>query len=151
MFAAHRSALALLPVLTLLFLTGCAGADRTQPTTHASPMPSIGAAAPRARPLGQQRHGSLSARAVVQGLAQNGFLVPNPLDVTAQICPANGCDQSIVTDTLRVTSFRSPDAAKRYAHERGLRRSDNIVVAFPPVMPATEQDTYWSAILRICP
>jgi len=91
----------------------------------------------------------VSPRAVVQALARGGFPVPNPLDVTAQICPSNGCDQSIITDTLRVTSFPSPEAANRYAHQRGLRQTANLVVAFPPVMSTTEQDEYWSAIVSM--
>ena len=94
---------------------------------------------------------SMSARAVVAALALRGFLVPNMLDITDQTCPAVGCNQALVTDTMRVTSFPSPDAATHYAQQRGLRHWQNVVVAFPPVMAASDQDKYWSAIVRIFP
>ena len=45
----------------------------------------------------------------------------------------------------------SPSAATHYAQGRGLRHWHNIVVAFPPVMSASEQDRYWSAIVEIFP
>ena len=93
----------------------------------------------------------MSAPAVVAALALRGFLVPNMLDVTDQTCPAAGCTQALVTDTLRVTSFPSPQAATHYAQQRGLRHWQNVVVAFPPVMALSEQDKYWSAIVRIFP
>jgi hypothetical protein len=44
--------------------------------------------------------GALTARGLVDALAKAGFAVGNPLDATAQECPAAGCDQSMVTDTL---------------------------------------------------
>lgn len=140
-----------LSVTALLLVAGCSGGDRNQPTSEPSAAPGITGAPPAARALGQQQNASLSALAVVKALARSGFLVPNPLDVTTQICRSNGCDQSIVTDTLRVTSFPSPEAAKLYAHQHGLRHSENVVVAFPPVMATTEQDKYWSAIVKMFP
>jgi hypothetical protein len=93
----------------------------------------------------------MTAHDVVAALGMRGFPVPNLLDVTDQICPSAGCTQSLVADTLRVTSFPTADAATRYAQKRGLRHVHNVVVAFPPVMVASEQDRYWSAIMRIFP
>ena len=138
-------------VTVLLLLAGCASADFDRTAGEPSAATSSGAASPDARALGEQKDESISAREVVAALALRGFLVPNMLDVTDQICPTVGCDQVLVTDTLRVTSFPSAHAATRYAQERGLRHRQNIVVAFPPVMAASEQDKYWSAIVRIFP
>ena len=141
----RRIACALL-VIAMLFVSGCAGADRAQNAPAAFAAPSSAGASPGVRPLGQD-----SARAVVAALALRGFFVPNLLDITDQICPAAGCNQSVVSDTMRVTSFSSPSTATHYAQERGLRHWHNIVVAFPPVMSASEQDRYWSAIVEIFP
>ena len=86
--------------------------------------------------------GSLTAHGLVTELERSGFAVPNPVDTTAQECPAAHCDQSVVTDTLRVKSFSTTAAAESYAASRGLFQTGTIVVAFaPPVAPA-EQDRY---------
>jgi hypothetical protein len=137
--------------MATLFVAGCTDtdADRRPRETSAAARPS-GDPSP-VRPLGQNENDAIWARAVVTALALRGFLVPNPLDVTDQICPAAGCDQSLVTDTLRVTSFSTPNAATRYAQEHGLRHLHNVVVAFPPVMATNDQDKYWSAIVMIFP
>ena len=113
-------------VTALVLVAACAAGDRDRAPSLPSTAPGFAGSPPAARALGQEGTASLTARAVIQGLARSGLLVPNPLDVTAQICPSNGCDQSIVTDTVRVTSFPSPEAAKRYAHQRGLRRPETL-------------------------
>ena len=138
-------------VIAMLFVSGCAGGDGAHNAPAAFAAPSTPGALPGVRPLGQDANGSPSARTVVAALALRGFFVPNLLDITDQICPAAGCIQSVVSDTMRVTSFSSPSAATHYAQERGLRHWHNIVVAFPPVMSASEQDRYWSAIVEIFP
>lgn len=150
--ATGRKVSLLLALMAMLVVSGCssAGTDRRLFETSAAAN-STGAASSAVRPLRRNENDSMSARAVVAALALRGVLVPNPMEVTDQVCPAAGCDQSVVTDTMRVTSFSSPSAAARYAQERGLRHWHNIVVAFPPVMAASAQDQYWSAIVRIYP
>jgi hypothetical protein len=140
----------LLAVTAALFVAGC-GTDVGRRVGESSAAASPGGDSSPARPLGQYEDGSISARQVVAALALRGFLVPNLLDITDQICPAAGCDQSLVADTLRVTSFPTPNAATRYAQEHKLRHLHNVVVALPPVMVSSEQDRYWSAIVRIFP
>ena len=139
----------LLPVTALFVVGACAGGAPHSPAGESSVTPSSRGALPAARTLGQQQKVSMSARAVVSALSHSGMLVPNPLDITAQLCPATGCDQSVVTDTLRVTSFPTPEAAQRYARQHRLRRSGNIVVAFPPVLKAADRDKYWSAVVEM--
>ena len=89
---------------------------------------------------------ALTARGVVDALSRRGFAVPNPLDTTAQECPAAGCDESVVTDTLRVKSFPTTAAAQKYAAANGLRQVQTIVVAFAPPIPPAEQDLYWAQV-----
>ena len=89
---------------------------------------------------------ALTAGGVVEALDDRGFAVPKPLDTTAQECPAAGCDQSIVTDTLRVKSFPTTAGAQKYAGDHGLRQVQTIVVAFAPPIPPAEQDLYWAQI-----
>jgi len=137
---------ALLPVASLILVTACAGVAPHSPAGEPSAAPSSRGAPPAASTLGQEQKVSRSALAVVHDLSRSGMLVPNPMDITALVCPSNGCDQSIVTDTLRVTSFPTSEAAQRYARQHGLRRSGNVVVAFPPVLTAADRDRYWSAI-----
>ena len=141
-----------LTMIVVPLLAACGAPDRGAGTAAPSAPAAIGDAPPTADELSAPKtDASLPAHAVVERLAQNGYSVPNALDVTAQLCPSSGCAQSIVTDTLRVTSFPSPQAAQRYARERGMRYWRNVVVTFPPVMPTTEQDKYWSAIVRLFP
>jgi hypothetical protein len=141
-------ATALLVSIAMLFVSGCT-TDRHQQTIQTVAATSPGDAP--VRPIGQRDDGSLSARGVVAALALRGFLVPNLLDVTDQVCPTAGCEQSLVSDTVRVTSFSSPRAATGYAQRRGLRHWHNIVIAFPPVMAASERKKYWSAVESIFP
>ena len=144
-----RVAIATVVTLTAAVLvSACAGRD--QPAVQA-PAAASASGSSSAVPLGEHGDRSLSARAVVAALALRGFLVPNLMDVTDQICPTAGCDHSLVTDTLRITSFASQEAAAQYAHEHGVRNWHNIVIAFPPTMPAGEQDKYWSAIATTFP
>jgi hypothetical protein len=71
------------------------------------------------------------------------------VDTTAQECPAAGCEQSIVTDTVRVKSFATPQKAVRYAEAHGLRSDGNIVVAFAPPVHEAARDRYWADIEAI--
>ncbi|BBZ28549.1 hypothetical protein MMAD_28440 [Mycolicibacterium madagascariense] len=88
----------------------------------------------------------MTARDVVDALDRDGLAVPHPLDTTAQECPAAGCVQSIVTDTLRVKSFPSTAAARTYAQQNGLDQVQTIVVRFAPPVPKADQDRYWAQI-----
>lgn len=89
---------------------------------------------------------ALTARGVVDALNRTGFTAPNPLDTTAQECPAAGCDQSIVTDTLRVKSFATTARAQSYAGDKGLYQVETIVVAFAPPISKADQGRYWAHI-----
>jgi hypothetical protein len=113
------------------------------------PAPATSSAAPSPLAADATEGGeldALTARGVVDALGRQGFAVPNPLDTTAQECPFAGCDQSIVTDTLRIKSFRTTAAAQTYAERTGLQQVQTIVVKFAPPVPKVEQDRYWAQI-----
>lgn len=90
--------------------------------------------------------GALSARGVVDALSKTGFAVPKPVDTTAQECPDAGCDQSVVTDTLRVKSFPTTARAQGFALDHGLRQVETVVVEFAPPLTQADQDRYWAQI-----
>jgi hypothetical protein len=71
------------------------------------------------------------------------------LDTTAQECPSAGCDQAVVTDTLRVKSFASRSQATAYASARGLDRVGTIVVSFAPPLAASDRGVYWKQIREL--
>ncbi|ORB50127.1 hypothetical protein BST42_20470 [Mycolicibacterium rhodesiae] len=96
-------------------------------------------------------HEPLTAAGLVAALTADGVAVPNPIDTTAQECPAAGCEQSIVTDTLRVKSFATVRQAKWYSVAAGLPRFANIVVEFAPPLTVGERDVYLEAIGRLLP
>lgn len=83
---------------------------------------------------------------MVNALADAGLAVPNAVDNTAQECPAAGCRQSIVTDTLRVKSFPTAAQAENYAAARGLHRRGRIVVTFAPPLTEAERISYRQAL-----
>ena len=141
----------LAPVGAALAVAGCAGGQAQPSVGEPAAAPSAATPPPAATALGQQNHRPMSAHAVVQALTRSGLLAPNPLDTTAEDCPHSGCTQSIITDTLRVTSFPAPADAARYAKERGLRSSGNIVVTFAPPLTPADRSRYWSAIVRLDP
>jgi hypothetical protein len=131
--------------LTLGCLTSACASHPPGYPTPASPQaasPSdLAATATRGGELG-----ALTARGVVNALNRTGFAAANPVDTTAQECPAAGCDQSIVTDTLRVKSFQTTARAQAYAGDHGLDQVETIVVAFAPPVPKAEQARYWAQI-----
>ena len=90
-----------------------------------------------------------TAWGVVRGLSEAGFNVDHPLDTTAQECVAVGCEQSVVTDTLRVLSFATRSQATRYASARGLDQAGTIVVRFAPPVSAVDRHRYLSAIAKM--
>lgn len=112
--------------------------------------PSTSAATEAPRPT-TAGHEPLTAAALVDVLAAEGVAVPNPIDTTAQECPAAGCQQAVVTDTMRVKSFASLARAERYAVARRLPRFANIVVEFAPPLTAAQRDGYLAAIGQLLP
>lgn len=93
----------------------------------------------------------LTAAGLVSALAREGVAVPTPIDTTTQECPAAGCQQAIVTDTMRVKSFAGFSEAAWYAATRGLPRFGNIVVEFAPPLTPEQRESYLEAIGRLLP
>lgn len=90
-----------------------------------------------------------TARGIVTALAAGGYAVPHPLDTTGQICPRLGCLQSIVCDTLRVTSFPTSSLATRATLPGVDARVDRFVVRFAPPMPEAQKAKYWHEIREL--
>jgi hypothetical protein len=90
-----------------------------------------------------------TAWGVVRALTRAGFGAANPLDTTAYECPSAGCQESVVTDQLRVKSFASPQLASRYATARGLNCVGTIVVSFAPPLAENERQKYWAEVVRL--
>ncbi len=86
---------------------------------------------------------------MVNALADAGLAVPEPLDNTDTECRDRGCEQSVVTDTLRIKTFPTTEGAARYAAPRGLYRTDTIVVAFAPPLTAAERKPYIRTLDRL--
>ena len=93
----------------------------------------------------------LTASGLIAALEEDGVAVPNSLDTTAQECPTAGCDQAILTDTIRVKSFATLSQARWYAMTRNLPEFANIVVEFAPPLTAEEREGYLAAIGRLLP
>ena len=122
-------------------LSGCT----SHPPAYPGPATSAaGATSPTAMRGGEL--GALTARGLVDALNKTGFAVPNPLDTTARECPAAGCSQSIVTDTVQVKSFSTTARAQTYAGDHGLFQVETIVVAFAPPVSQAEQHRYRTQI-----
>lgn len=96
-------------------------------------------------------HEPLTAAALVAVLTAEGVAVPDPIDTTAQECPAAGCQQAVVTDTMRVKSFATVTRAEWYAVAHDLPRFANIVVEFAPPLTAAQRNGYLAAIGRLLP
>ncbi len=131
----------------LLSLGACA-----EPAPPAGPPPATSSA--DSQPLGASTDGAapapaLSADDVIRALTRAGLAAPHPVDTTAQECDAAQCEQSVVTDTLRVKSFASPVRAMQYAVPRGIKHVGPVTVSFPPHMPQAEQQRYWSVITAL--
>ena len=129
-----------------LLATGCAGRS-SYPDAGQSPTASSHPSQSAATIGGEL--GAPTARRIVDELATAGFEVPKPRDTTAQECPCAGCNQSIVTDTLRVKSFPSTGLAETYAADRGLHQIATIVVSFAPPLTPADQDRYWAEVQKL--
>ncbi|WP_142271306.1 hypothetical protein [Mycobacterium sp. AT1] len=122
--------------LTACLLSGCSSTLPGYPPSASSAEARPSAMAATATRGGEL--GALSARGVVNALVAAGFQAPNAVDTTAQECPASGCEQSVVTDTVRVKSFGTTARAQNFAAARDLFQLETIVVEFAP--PLSEQD-----------
>ncbi|WP_422746715.1 hypothetical protein ACN27E_03925 [Mycobacterium sp. WMMD1722] len=131
--------------LTAGCLLGACSPDRA---VDPDPVPPSVAGSPAAGPSATRggELDALTARGLVDALHRAGAAVPNPRDATAQECPAAGCDQAVVTDTLRVDSFATTGRAQVYAGQRGLFQVETVVVAFAPSVPAAQRDRYVAQI-----
>ena len=138
----------MIAVLLAACVCGCGGTTVGPPpassdtsTQHGTPLASSGT-----------RGGARSkqtAWGVVHALSRAGFAATNPLDTTAQECPSAGCQESVVTDQLRVKSYASPSSASRYATAHGLKCIGTIVVSFAPPLSASEREKYWTEVVRL--
>jgi hypothetical protein len=131
-------------LLAVCLVSGCSSRPPGYPahqTSAAASSSSLAATATRGGELD-----ALTARGLVNALNRTGFAAPKPVDTTAQECPDAGCDQSIVTDTLRVKSFSTTARAQKYASEHGLYQVETVVVVFAPPLPQAEQARYWAQI-----
>jgi hypothetical protein len=139
----RRGARAVHLALLAAVAAGCAGAGAT---TDEATTPRADGPLTRTPSLADR---TPSAAAVVQAMANAGIPVPRPVDTTALECPRAGCEQSIVTDTLRVKSFATPQKAVRYAEAQRLWSDGNIVVAFAPPLNEAAREHYWADIEAI--
>lgn len=133
---------AAVPLVLAAITAGCAG--QVSHDSSSSPVPAPPASAPAVQQLG--RSAQVSAWSVIGFLRGRGLPVPHPLDVTDQACRDGQCRQSVITDTIQVTSFASASAARDHAHQNGSRAESNIVVTFAPVLNPTERQQLWSAV-----
>jgi hypothetical protein len=112
-------------------------------TTSAAAVPA------GALPDRQGEMAELTAKGLVDALNEAGFAAPNPVNATAQDCPAIGCVQSVVTDTLRARSFATTGQAEIYARDHDLFQVTTIVVTFAPPMTPADQDRYQAEIKKL--
>lgn len=85
---------------------------------------------------------------LIASLAASGLAAPNALDTT-QECLDIGCAQSVVTDTVRITSFPTAAQAEGFAAPRGLYREGKLVVSFAPPLTEADRVPYRQAIQRL--
>lgn len=141
-----RSATAIAALAVASVLASCGQTPASTPGDHL--LPSAHGGTPlraSATPAGTTPH----AWDVVHALERANLAVPNALDTTSQECPVAGCDQAVVTDTLRVKSFATAQLSTRYASARGLDHAGTIVVSFAPPIAATERAQYWEQIQKL--
>jgi hypothetical protein len=120
------------------------------PITPEPTSSTVAAGAPlAARPHRGGEMQALTAAGIIDEIAKAGLPAPNALDTTAQDCPAIGCDQSIVTDTVAVKSFAGTGQAEQYAAPRGLYQVETVVVSFAPPVPESERQRYRAEILKL--
>ena len=128
-------------------ISGCSNRAPTYPVSGSPPPSTVSSLAGTSIRGGEMQ--ALTARGVVDALDKAGFLVPHPQDATSYDCATAGCDQSIVTDTVRVKSFPTTGRAEIYAADHGLDQVETIVVAFAPQITQAEHDRYWTQIQKL--
>jgi hypothetical protein len=131
---------------TAAVLMSACGQPPAPPGTSSVPAPAVSAGA---LPDRQGEMGELTAKGLVDALNQAGFPAPNPVNATAQDCPASGCVQSVVTDTLRAKSFATTGQAEIYARDHDQFQVTTIVVTFAPPMTPADQDRYQAEIKKL--
>jgi hypothetical protein len=135
---------AAVPVALAAIAAACAGQAPHGAMSSSASAPTT--TAPAVQQLGHVAQKQISPWTIIGFLRGRGLPAPNALDVTDQACHNPQCRQSVITDTVQVTSFASASAARAYAHPRGLRVVDDIVVTFAPVLNPTEREQLWSAV-----
>lgn len=132
-------------ILALAAVTGaCSGHQQAGPASASSSAPLSGSTA--VQQLGSPTQGPVSAWAVIHFLGRHGQPTAHPLDVTDQTCHDRQCQQSVITDTVQVTSFATAAAAQSYARRHSVRTAANIVVTFSPVLSTIEREQLWSTV-----
>jgi hypothetical protein len=140
-----RYAKSMIAVLFAAFVCGCASTTTGPAATQSDAPKQTGT--PLASPVtGGGERSTRTAWGVVRALSRTGFAATNPLDTTAHECPTAGCEQSVVTDQLRVKSFATPSQASRFASARGLDHVGTVVVAFAPPLSPSDREKYWAQI-----
>lgn len=134
------------PLLALAFVSlTCACARPDQPTATGGGLAVAASTPARADAQSLSRAQRPTPASLIRALAHSGLAVPSPADVTSTCRPV-GCIQSIVTDTVQLTSFPTPDTARAYANAHGLRSTSNIVATFPSGLSEADRGRYWAAI-----
>jgi PBP1b-binding outer membrane lipoprotein LpoB len=140
-----RTVLVPVALTTAAVLMAACSSHAPAPTADSSAQPVPAGALPDR----QGEMGELTAKGLVDALNQAGFAAPNLVNVTAQDCPAIGCVQSVVTDTLRAKSFATTGQAEIYAKDHDLFQVTTIVVTFAPPMTPADQDRYRAEIQKL--
>ncbi|ORV14929.1 hypothetical protein AWB94_04260 [Mycolicibacterium canariasense] len=122
----------------------CSSHPQAGPASAHSSAPPSGSTA--IQQLGSPAQGQVPAWAVIHFLGRHGLPTDHPLDVTDQACQDRQCQQSVITDTVQVTSFATAAAAQSYARRHSARATANIVVTFSPVLSTIEREQLWSAV-----
>lgn len=86
---------------------------------------------------------------IVSSIADAGLPVPNPRDVTQQMCPDLGCQARVDTDTVSVMEFPSTGSAESYAGSTvDVFQVVNVVVTFAPTVSPVHRAEYERAVKR---
>jgi hypothetical protein len=93
--------------------------------------------------------GAATAGEIIDALASEHYTILHPVDTTSADCPAAGCAQSVTTDRFRIMSFSTSGAATKYAAEHGMEQVESIAVGYSPVVPQSERDRLWAAIVHV--
>jgi hypothetical protein len=132
--------------VAVVLMSACSSHPAAPAGTSSVPAAAVPAGA---LPDRQGEMAELTAKGLVDALNEAGFAAPNPVNATAQDCPAIGCVQSVVTDTLRARSFATTGQAEIYGRDHDLFQVTTIVVTFAPPMTPADQDRYQAEIKKL--